>query len=44
MNDGDGSVAFVVVGIVDPWREGDQATAAQRQQDLAAGPVDTGEN
>ena len=39
MNDGDGSVAFVVVGIVDPWREGDQATAAQRQQDLAAGHV-----
>ncbi len=39
MNDGDGSVAFVVVGIVDPWREGDQAATVQRQKDLPAGHV-----
>ena len=39
MNDGDGSVAFIVIGIVDPWREGDQAAAAERQQELPAGHV-----
>jgi hypothetical protein len=39
MNDRDGSVAFFIVGTVEPRRKADQAAAAQRQQDLSAGHV-----